>query len=340
MDDIFEQEWYGGDMYKCLEYIRELLARNAEYSLDPGATPENEDFVSYFLNTSHKGYCVHFATAGVILARMAGIPARYAEGYVVTKHDMESAAKQPDGGYSVSIKDCRGHAWAEIYYYGVGWIPFEFTPSSAAAFDDTAPASGNSNKTTTSVTSKTSTTQTSVSRGQITTKISQSKIQTGTVTKTVTVTAAVKGTEKKMSIKAKLILMVSVLLAACLAYLIIRHILRKKRRDRIFDSGSSSEKIAESYLGVYGILEYADVSQGNMQYMDFARKASEEQPEIIRGDELVRLTELFLKAQVGDVPLDSSEGEWAVNTYRKIYSRLYNNANPVKKVHIRFIKNL
>ena len=339
MNDIFKQDWYGSDMYRCLEYIRELLAKNAEYSLTPGATPEKEDFVSYFLNTSHKGYCVHFATAGVILARMAGIPARYAEGYVATKQDMENAAKKPDGGYSVSIKDCRGHAWAEIYYNGIGWIPFEFTPS-AAAFDDTPRSENGTGRTTTAVTTKTSTTQTSLSGGHGTEKATQTIEQSGTAVKTGKNTAKGKGSDAKMSIKAKLIIMMLLLMAACLAFIIIRHIITFKRRERIFGGDNSGEKIKTAYLGVYRILEYSGSCQGNMQYMDFAQKASDEQPEIIRGDELVKLTELFLKAQVGDVPLLSEEGEWAVSTYRRMYIRLSNSANPVKKIYIRFIKNL
>ena len=339
-DDIFMQDWYGGDMYKCLEYIRDMLAKNAEYSLTPGATPEKDDFVSYFLNTSHKGYCVHFATAGVILARMAGIPARYAEGYVATKQDMESGAKQPDGGYSVSIKDCRGHAWAEIYYYGIGWVPFEFTPSSAAAFDDTRHSSGGSKKTTTSVTTKAKTTQTRVSSGQSTSAVTKKIQQTGTVTKQGTVTVKAGTEQKKMSIKVKLILMVLILLAAYTAYLVIRHIVRIKRRERIFGKGSSGEKITEAYLSVYGILEYYDVRQENMQYMGFAQTVSDEHPEIVYGDEFIKLTEMFLKVQLGDVPPDSSESVTAVNTYRKVFERVYKNADPIRKFIIKYIKNL
>ena len=340
MNDIFTQEWYGGDMYRCLEYIKDLLAENARYSLTPGATPEKDDFVSYFLNTAHKGYCVHFATAGVILARMAGIPARYAEGYVVTKKDMESAAKQPDGGYSVSVRDTRGHAWAEIYYYGIGWVPFEFTPASAAAFDDTRRNDSGTGRTTAAVTARTTTAQTSVSSGHGTANVTHTSQQSGTAAKTGISSAVSRDGQSKMSIKAKLILMISVLLAVCLAYIIIRHVITINRRNRIFGGDNSGEKIKAAYLNVYAILGYSGIIQDNMQYMDFARTVSDEHPEIVCGDEFIRLTELFLKAQVGDIPPDSDEGSWAVMTYRKIFARVYNDAGPIKKVIIRFIKNL
>ncbi|MDE5917518.1 MAG: transglutaminase-like domain-containing protein, partial [Oscillospiraceae bacterium] len=131
--ELLPAQEYSSDLQK-LNFIKSVLAENAEYSLEPGKTPSNRDFVNYFLLENHKGYCVHFATSGVILARMMGIPARYADGYVISREDFSDSNKQPDGTYKIEIKDNRAHAWAEIYITGKGWVPFEFTPSSAAAF--------------------------------------------------------------------------------------------------------------------------------------------------------------------------------------------------------------
>ena len=64
---------------------------------------------------------MHFATAGVMLLRSRGVPARYAEGYLVNDADFAS-----DGW--ADVKDSRAHAWAEIYVDGVGWVPLEMTP--------------------------------------------------------------------------------------------------------------------------------------------------------------------------------------------------------------------
>ncbi len=108
-----------------LQRMREKMCSESTYSLSPGKTPDDEDFAAYFLLDSHTGYCEHYATAGTILARMAGIPARYCQGYMV---GFDKGVKQlDDGSYSVEVLDSYAHAWTEIYLDGIGWLPFEFT---------------------------------------------------------------------------------------------------------------------------------------------------------------------------------------------------------------------
>lgn len=105
------------------DYIRSFLAESAEYTLEPGKTPARRDFTEYFLNENRKGYCVHFATAAVLMLRRAGIPARYCEGYIVTGEDLAFAKDDFTG-----IPDSNGHAWAEVYVPTQGWRAVEFTP--------------------------------------------------------------------------------------------------------------------------------------------------------------------------------------------------------------------
>ena len=79
-----------------------------------------------FLLESREGYCVHFASAMVLLSRAQGIPARYCEGYLT-----RFAEKDANGNYVVSSVD--GHAWAEVYINGFGWVPMEPTPVIASS---------------------------------------------------------------------------------------------------------------------------------------------------------------------------------------------------------------
>ena len=104
--------------------VSHLLERQASYTLTPGAAPEGVDFTEYFLLENHKGFCVHFATAGVLLMRSLGIPARYCEGYLVTPTDLRLKGSD---GFS-NVPDRRAHAWVEYYQAGVGWITMECTP--------------------------------------------------------------------------------------------------------------------------------------------------------------------------------------------------------------------
>lgn len=106
-----------------LERIRERLCAQVTYSLAPGRTPPGEDYIRFFLCENRKGYCTHYATAGTVLARMAGIPARYCEGYLV-----DGSSLREDGDhFTTRLLDSNAHAWTEIWIDGFGWVPFEFT---------------------------------------------------------------------------------------------------------------------------------------------------------------------------------------------------------------------
>ena len=112
-----------------LQEIREKICNEVSYTLASGRTPANKDHVAYFLLENKKGYCEHYATAGTVLARMAGIPARYCEGYMIDCSQDILTQTELDGNiaYVSEILDSNAHAWTEIYLNGIGWIPFEFT---------------------------------------------------------------------------------------------------------------------------------------------------------------------------------------------------------------------
>lgn len=114
------------DLEEICSTVRNLLSENASYNPQVGRFPEDEDFAEYFLFEQKEGYCVHFATAAVLLMRMYKVPARYVTGFAVPPSDFE----WEDGiGWLANVKDGRAHAWAEIYVDNYGWIPFETTPS-------------------------------------------------------------------------------------------------------------------------------------------------------------------------------------------------------------------
>ena len=95
-----------------------------EYSLTLEDVPDGEDAVEYFLHTSHKGFCVHFATAGVLILREMGVPARYGAGYVVKAGEFA----WEEESFLATVTGKHAHAWPEIYLDHVGWIPVEMTP--------------------------------------------------------------------------------------------------------------------------------------------------------------------------------------------------------------------
>jgi len=94
-----------------------------EYSSNPGEIPDYvkdaSGYLDYFILDSNQGYCVHYATALVLLARECGYPARYVQGYYVAK-DRDEA--------ETMVTSASAHSWAEIYFDNFGWVVFEATP--------------------------------------------------------------------------------------------------------------------------------------------------------------------------------------------------------------------
>lgn len=98
----------------------ERFLRTFPYDLTVSAPPkEVEDVADYFLFDLQRGYCDYYATAFVVLARAAGIPARFVTGFT------NGSWSQPDQAWIVAEADA--HSWPEVYFPEVGWIPFEPT---------------------------------------------------------------------------------------------------------------------------------------------------------------------------------------------------------------------
>lgn len=141
-----EQNFHGNTM-EIVNQIRTYFFKNYTYTLSPGKTPANRDFITYFLTRQKKGYCAHFASAGAMLLRQMGIPTRYVEGYCVdmgTVADSDAVIDEDwedwyEGDYildskgnqiyvvEVEVNDSKAHCWVEVYIDGFGWMPVELT---------------------------------------------------------------------------------------------------------------------------------------------------------------------------------------------------------------------
>ncbi len=97
----------------------ERYLRTYEYELNLPEPSQNRDLVDTFLFELQKGYCDYFASAMVVMARAAGLPARLVVGYARGTYD------PVQGMFTVTGENA--HSWAEVYFEGIGWIPFEPT---------------------------------------------------------------------------------------------------------------------------------------------------------------------------------------------------------------------
>lgn len=110
-------------IYSAVCQIRKILEGLVSYSAEPKSAPEGEDPILWFLTQSHEGNAVQYASVAVEALRTHGIPARYAEGYYVA----DSALSDSDSG-TVTVTGQNAHAWVEVYFDGIGWLPVEVTP--------------------------------------------------------------------------------------------------------------------------------------------------------------------------------------------------------------------
>ncbi len=133
--------------------LASYFQNNIPYTLNPGSTPRNEDFINYFLTKNKKGYCAHFASSAVLILRNLCIPARYVEGYVIDYEDEGQGTRVSSSKYEdyfkgrnliadktavmkVNVTDANAHAWLEVYSKEEGWHPVELTPSSSEEESD------------------------------------------------------------------------------------------------------------------------------------------------------------------------------------------------------------
>jgi transglutaminase-like putative cysteine protease len=122
---------------RALALTRYLQGPDFEYNTTaPISTDPNRDAVDYFLfdpENGHIGFCEHYASAMVAMARSLGIPARLAAGFApgdrVSTPVPAATGQQPASIWQVRLKNA--HAWAELYFPGYGWQVFEATKTIA-----------------------------------------------------------------------------------------------------------------------------------------------------------------------------------------------------------------
>ncbi|SDD12346.1 Transglutaminase-like superfamily protein [Geodermatophilus telluris] len=105
--------------YDAVRAIHDSFSRQNGfvYSLSTAPGTSGDDLADFL--RLKQGYCEQYAGAMAAMVRAAGVPARVALGYTPGR-------VQPGGGRMVTSDDA--HAWVEVYFDGLGWIPFDPTP--------------------------------------------------------------------------------------------------------------------------------------------------------------------------------------------------------------------
>ena len=106
--------------------LQQWFREDGGFEYDTSVAPGNgQDELEAFLSPDgRRGYCEQFAASMAVMARILGIPARVAVGFLEPK---------PLGGgrFEYSAHDL--HAWPELFFQGSGWVRFEPTPPGRAS---------------------------------------------------------------------------------------------------------------------------------------------------------------------------------------------------------------
>lgn len=105
--------------------IERYLSTELRYTLELPDTRADAT-VEGFLFNRRAGHCEYFSTAMVMLLRSAGIPSRNVTGFL--------GGEWNEYGDYLAVTGNDAHSWVEVWFPGLGWVPFEPTPSARDAY--------------------------------------------------------------------------------------------------------------------------------------------------------------------------------------------------------------
>jgi transglutaminase-like putative cysteine protease len=106
------RERAGSDAAFVAAVLKKFRNEKFYYTLEPPVL-ESENTVDEFLFDTRRGFCEHYASAFVVMARAAGIPSRVVTGY-------QGGEYNPLNDYLI-VRQSDAHAWAEVWQDDRGW---------------------------------------------------------------------------------------------------------------------------------------------------------------------------------------------------------------------------
>ncbi len=99
------------DLFVVVSSLADWVHRNVEYDLD---VVDGSQLPASWVFDNRVGVCTEYTSLFIALARSLGIPSREVSGFAFTESDLF-----PSGW--------EFHSWAEVYFPGFGWVPFDPT---------------------------------------------------------------------------------------------------------------------------------------------------------------------------------------------------------------------
>jgi hypothetical protein len=108
--------------YDAVKNVEGWLQNNFTYSEH---VPSHDVPLMAFLEDDKRGYCQQFSGTMALMLRMAGIPARVAAGFSPGSYNKDTREYR--------VRDLDAHSWVEVWFSGIGWVPFDPTPARSPA---------------------------------------------------------------------------------------------------------------------------------------------------------------------------------------------------------------
>jgi transglutaminase-like putative cysteine protease len=108
--------------YAAVKRVEQYLQSNYTYA---ERVPTRPIPLTGFLYQERRGYCQQFSGAMALMLRMAGIPARVAAGFSPGSFNKDTQEYR--------VRDLDAHSWVEVWFQGIGWVPFDPTPARSPA---------------------------------------------------------------------------------------------------------------------------------------------------------------------------------------------------------------
>jgi len=330
---------------EIISSVISYLNRNTNYSLTPGLVPKGEDYVEYFLFDNKVGYCAHYASSAVLMLRNNGVPARYVEGYILTQEDMNNGVYPDtpagkDGYKIVDIKDTNAHAWVEVYFDGIGWLPIEFTKGySNSGISEILPEVNEDKLTPTATTAPTNTPTSTV-------KPKPTATDTPKPTKSATTPPKQNGTEEVQEISRKelpwyvsLILWIIATIAVIAILFYLRYRLIWLQRSTKLKKGSYQRRVLACYQEIEDILDYLGYEKRNTtSYQDYAIEIEKLCPSLPKGYQRVVL--IALRARFSKIEITEKEHSFVLLYYRDTRVRIFEEKHAIKRFFLKYWKCL
>jgi hypothetical protein len=305
-DEIVNDEMTDYEKVKAIEaYLRK--ESSLKYSLVVSENKGAGDFVENFLIYEKRGYCTYFASAMAIMGRVANVPTRYVEGFILPE------SKNADGSYEVT--EARAHAWVEAYIEDQGWITLEATP--------TYQVSNESTESSTDAFSDTLTPETNLS------DISELNSEKDLRTEEDFISDDSTSNENNRLV---LILLLSFILIFIISLLFLKYLMRKKEDN--FEALSVHEKSEYYVERIIQLLKFRGYRKNNHEfYLEFIQKVLDHQLELsLELCEYETIEKLFYTKQS-----INKEGYLILkNLYERIFERIFGGKSRITQLYYNF----